>query len=44
MKKRDIKREAARKALHVLLDSINCWPMEYRDFESLVKKIDEEFR
>ena len=42
MKKRDIKREAAHKALHVLLTSINYWPMKWKDFENLVKEIDDK--
>lgn len=43
MKKRDIKREAAHKALNDLIDAIPCWPLDYLEFVKIVNEIDDRF-
>ena len=42
MKRTEDRKRAVHKALHVLLTSINCWPMKWKDFENLVKEIDDK--
>ena len=43
MKRRQDRREAVREALQTLLNSIEMWPMEYKDFEKLVEETYAKF-
>ena len=43
MKRTEDRKRAVHKALSTLLDSISCWPIKWKDFENLVKEIDDKF-
>lgn len=43
MKRTEDRKRVVHKALSTLLDSINYWPMKWKDFEKLVKEIDDKF-